>query len=785
MSRGLKQRLVVLIACLVLAVVVAGCAEEATAPPTPDPAAPETELTFAPLEGDTSTFRIHFYWNGSDRDGEVVRFRYALDADTLKPQSEWTTTTAKDTTLLFLVDPVKEVLGHVFWISSEDNEGRIDPTPAKRFFSAKTIPPFSRIVKGPDAPGTIIGPNFTFEWEGTDPDGGETGGPAPVDSFEYLLLQLGGTAEGDTKALPRDFTQEIVDMINAATGPSLTGDYTGWKWVGIRAPRKRFLNVTPGPYVFAERAVDIAGASEKNLRNFINIRHFNVTNRNPGPQLIISSSVLTQPLPAASGAEDIVRKEIQIFQGETISFSWIASAETYGGEIVGFTYALDDTTTAEWGSVNIVKTAVTFTPQVLGEGLHFLFVRVVDDGGLVTNAKVPLKIIRPAFKDASSPPQVLLVDDAVAPAGQQIQRQLGSLPNYPPDATEDAWWRSTITVPLGQEFGVAFGSPDGAGCSEGVGWDTLCPQNETGGQERTVPKPEQLAPFRTVIWSTDLTNTEGSSPTGFWRTLVGGAYSELAGYLRAGGTLIVTGFQLGYQTSRPATTVTANYSIGLCAGLDEGTSAFNLSYFPRLFMGIDGALASDAGVRTLGARDFIEARVTAAGAALGFQTAQVDVGSAASGAKWDPFAFSGVSANESYAPGLPKIEGWKMQTEFGCPGPTQNLIRRENLSLPISIPIYTYHGVNQAPGADRPYEFTGPPSPREGLVVGLAVQSHDFGNSGRSGSDTIEHGDADGAVGRCVFLGFPIYYMEDAQAYAIMRAAFAYVNASPTLPILP
>ncbi len=32
-----------------------------------------------------------------------------------------------------------------------------------------------------------------------------------------------------------------------------------------------------------------------------------------------------------------------------------------------------------------------------------------------------------------------------------------------------------------------------------------------------------------------------------------------------------------------------------------------------------------------------------------------------------------------------------------------------------------------------------------------------------------------------VFLGFPVYYLEDAQAYSVMRAAFAYVNGSPTL----
>ena len=35
---------------------------------------------------------------------------------------------------------------HVFWVAAEDNDGRIDPTPAKRYFSTKSIPPFSMIL---------------------------------------------------------------------------------------------------------------------------------------------------------------------------------------------------------------------------------------------------------------------------------------------------------------------------------------------------------------------------------------------------------------------------------------------------------------------------------------------------------------------------------------------------------------------------------------------------------------------------------------------------------------
>ena len=172
-----------------------------------------------------------------------------------------------------------------------------------------------------------------------------------------------------------------------------------------------------------------------------------------------------------------------------------------------------------------------------------------------------------------------------------------------------------------------------------------------------------------------------------------------------------------------------------------------------------------------GARDFIEATVTPEGSALGFVTAHLDVGPLP--AKWDPNAFPG-PPDVSYAPGLPKIEGWKLQSSgFAClPAQSVSQIRKETPG-PISVPIYTYHGINQG------LTETGPPSKREGLVVGIATQAHDLG---QAGGGVLTPGNAVGAIGRMVVLGFPIYYMKDSEAYPIMRAAFAYVNASPTLP---
>jgi hypothetical protein len=497
--------------------------------------------------------------------------------------------------------------------------------------------------------------------------------------------------------------------------------------------------------VFAIRAVDIAGATEKNLAHIRNIRYFNVTNRNPGPILTIEISVANIPLPPASGAEDIVRREIQIFEGETVSFAWEGDASAYGGEIVGYTYALDDTTTAEWGSINILKTSVTLRPSELTAGIHFFYIRCVDDGGLITNARIPLKIVPPTFKDPSAPRRLLFVDDFQAPGAGQS----GS-PNYPSDEVERLWWEDKILIPLGNEFGITFEEFDT--------WSTSL-------EGRLVPTPEVLSSFRTVIWNVDL-----ASPTALGRTLVGGNYSELSGYLRAGGTIVITGFQLGYNTGF-ASTVYENYSRGMCV-LDQSTPGFKLSYFPRTFMGIDGALESPGGVRSNGVRDFVQGRPTPEGLARGYQLAEVDTGGPGTGAKWDPYAFPG-DLETALSPGLPSIDGWRLQQNFACQQ-EQGRFRREDPFSPIAVPILTYHGVNVGVAQNLG------PSPREGLVVGIQTQAHDLGNAG--GGDPITPGNSGGAVGRLVFLGFPLYYVKDAQAYALMQNAFNYVDHSPTIP---
>jgi len=730
-----------------------GCSNSVK-PAKPPATDPETELTLAPIENDTTSFRVHFYWNGYDRDGEVVRFHFAVDADTAQPIPDWRTTTAKDTTFLFLVDPILEIRRHAFMVSAVDDKGRYDKTPARRFFSAKSIPPTSQIEKGPSAYNPLVGPNFTFGWSGIDPDGSETGGKAPVDSFEYLLLQVGAVADTAIPPthdpLPFYAQDRYVNLINAATGRALPPPYDDWKWVGIRGLQNRFRNATPREYVFAERAVDLSGATEKNLKFGPNIRHFTVSTQNPGPVLTVCSSVLVHCLPSSSGPVDFPRKALQIFEGETISFSWHATADAYGGEIVGYTYALDDTTT--FPGLDLLRTGVTFSPSQLAPGTHFLYVRAVDDGGLVTNAVITILIVHPGFKDPGAERAILYVDDSLSPGNTTTR--VGS---YPSDQEETDWWTLSVLTTLGVPV---------------TEWDTYLRGLATY-EGRQAPEPNDLASYTTVVWNVDMNNGI-ATPTGLWKTLVGGTYSALAGYLRAGGTVILTGFSIPSNTCDPRTTLTTYASRGICFALQPGSpnfneTAYNLSYFPRIFMGVDGALANAEALRTLGARDFIAAYPTAAGIAAGYDTAQVDRGPLGSGAKWITYPGSG-DPNTNSSPGLGQVDGLIMASNFGCEVNPTAVFRPENPSQPIAEVVYTYHGANIGTNEE------GGPSPREGKVVGIQTQAHGLGSTGPGSFNP------NGSIGRMVHFTFPLYFLRDADALRIMQRAFTYVNASPTLP---
>lgn len=129
------------IALLLLTVVAGflapGCRDE-TALPIDRNRAPETILTGAPGDSQTSFYRVHLYWKGSDIDGEVVRYEWAITESLPDPETiEYNLTAKSDSTFNLQVEPNREVLGHRFYVRAIDNEGKRDETPAWTFFAAR------------------------------------------------------------------------------------------------------------------------------------------------------------------------------------------------------------------------------------------------------------------------------------------------------------------------------------------------------------------------------------------------------------------------------------------------------------------------------------------------------------------------------------------------------------------------------------------------------------------------------------------------------------------------
>ncbi len=150
--------------CLFLALVATGC-RKALVPNVDDNLAPETWITAAPQ--DTITVRdlngvptgpvvpgtipvkYHLYWAGSDRDGAVAGYWFAVVETTTtadpgfglpslpgpKPR-DYRFTTRSDSSFVFSTSEDLNTREHAFFVYAVDNKGKPDPTPARFMFRA-------------------------------------------------------------------------------------------------------------------------------------------------------------------------------------------------------------------------------------------------------------------------------------------------------------------------------------------------------------------------------------------------------------------------------------------------------------------------------------------------------------------------------------------------------------------------------------------------------------------------------------------------------------------------
>ncbi len=171
--------------CLLALLVGVGCRKPLT-PNIDRNQAPETWITAAPR--DTLTLRdengrpidieignhiipvrFHMYWAGSDRDGSIAGYYWAVTETTVtaleglgipplpgpKPQ-DYRFTTRTDTTFVFNVSENAPDRQHAFFLYAVDNQGKPDPTPARFAFIAIDKFPPRPVIEEAKATGTIV-----------------------------------------------------------------------------------------------------------------------------------------------------------------------------------------------------------------------------------------------------------------------------------------------------------------------------------------------------------------------------------------------------------------------------------------------------------------------------------------------------------------------------------------------------------------------------------------------------------------------------------------------------
>ncbi len=258
--------------------------------------APETWITQAPqdtiTEKDSNGFpvvtppggagtipvRFHLYWAGSDRDGTVAGFYYAV-VETIpvpppglflpalpgpKPH-DYHFTTRTDTTFIFDVSEFRADRQHAFFIYAVDDKGKPDPTPARFIFNA--------LDRFPPDP-------YIFELKALGRIYRELGNGTLVSKDTTVFVHDSLTFDNQAKA-PQDTVPSVSGLTIKWRGePTIAGTYvTGYRYKldeqnFIEAPAestsKSYLAgaVAPGLKVFTLKVLDQAGGSQSTNRRF-------------------------------------------------------------------------------------------------------------------------------------------------------------------------------------------------------------------------------------------------------------------------------------------------------------------------------------------------------------------------------------------------------------------------------------------------------------------------------------------------------------------------------------
>ncbi|MCH7549624.1 MAG: hypothetical protein IH969_08855, partial [Candidatus Krumholzibacteriota bacterium] len=369
----------------------------------------------APPEGSTDKYTIHLFWGGWDPDGEIAYYEFSITdngdgpfnpADTVG-SDKWNRVSANDSVFTFSADELVDTnttntvsvftRSHTFFVRSVDEEGLPSREPAYRSFTALTLSPRVNVdIPRKNALNPALLPAIaTYRWTATDFVSDLLTTQEP-ESVQWALT--------DTRLLEEDW-QATIDFLRKV--PSALQRYEDIKlqngeivdgaadsdaqwspWTYYRAPEDtgKFWTTPPvdvGPYVFAIRAKDEAGAVTPVLDEDENVRRVRVSTRSTGPTFTVVNEFLGSVITSVCNTPIVI---LDVPAGVPLEFEWFATAESYGGIVSGYRYGwdisdLNDASQWETDFTPFTSARASAPTRVFFNGTHVFSVEVVDNSG--------------------------------------------------------------------------------------------------------------------------------------------------------------------------------------------------------------------------------------------------------------------------------------------------------------------------------------------------------------------------------------------------------------------
>jgi hypothetical protein len=170
MNRLFGYSAVALVMILIFA--VASCERPTEPPHANNP--PDTKLANIPKDNDTVFALVTLFWDGGDYDGFISHYQYRYFTYhlisgsgqwTLFDSTAWRDTVGSSVTIPF--NSTDSLNRQEFYVRAVDNDGNVDPTPAKKILTTtRTAPPITKLFTPAKGAKVLVSPQVTDWWPG-------------------------------------------------------------------------------------------------------------------------------------------------------------------------------------------------------------------------------------------------------------------------------------------------------------------------------------------------------------------------------------------------------------------------------------------------------------------------------------------------------------------------------------------------------------------------------------------------------------------------------------------